>query len=207
MGESNQIQHKEAQVFPSRHAGDTVCLVSYVQGFLKHHLDKPGTRIPSRLLRGPLKYVYGMSRGNPRAAGAGGFIRNDQGAWTISFTVNLGIAKNMVAELWAFWRALHLAWEKGFSNGLMRPFQNVFISGCSDPNVQHRDSHICTPILYQWHLADTNETLCLVAKTLESLLYNMSVLAVCFTKQKEVICDAQVEICNPPLINPRGFHQ
>ena len=47
--------------------------------------------------------------GNPRNAGAGGVIRDDQGRWLKGFCANLVHASNISAEHRAIWLALKLS--------------------------------------------------------------------------------------------------
>ena len=42
----------------------------------------------------------GASTGRSRVAGAGGVIRDEMGVWKQGFCINLGIASNIIAELW-----------------------------------------------------------------------------------------------------------
>ncbi|XP_027164808.1 uncharacterized protein LOC113764959 [Coffea eugenioides] len=51
---------------------------------------------------------------SPRPAPLGGIIRDEAGHWLGGFSVGLGTASNILAELWAILRGLQLAWEKGY---------------------------------------------------------------------------------------------
>ncbi|CAL1368627.1 unnamed protein product [Linum trigynum] len=56
----------------------------------------------------------GASNGNPGPAGAGGVIRDAMGNWLGGFVVNIGTATAALAELWAIFHGLELAWKLGF---------------------------------------------------------------------------------------------
>ncbi|CAL1397774.1 unnamed protein product [Linum trigynum] len=54
--------------------------------------------------------------GNPGLAGAGGVIRDDQGSWVVGFVAQIGEATAGLAELWALFHGLNLAWSHGCLN-------------------------------------------------------------------------------------------
>ena len=56
----------------------------------------------------------GSAIGNLRLAGAGGILRDSSSGWLSSFSLNLGIATNNMAELAAVQQGLLLAWDLGF---------------------------------------------------------------------------------------------
>ena len=56
----------------------------------------------------------GSAIGNLRSAGVRGILRNSSSGWLSSFSLNLGIATNNMAELVAVRRRLLLAWDLGF---------------------------------------------------------------------------------------------
>ena len=47
-------------------------------------------------------------------AGVGGLLRDSSGSWISSFSLNVGITSNNVAELGAIRQGLKLAWDLGF---------------------------------------------------------------------------------------------
>lgn len=51
----------------------------------------------------------GAAKGNPGPAGAGGIIRNHRGFWVKGFSRKVGLATNIIAELWALRDGLKLA--------------------------------------------------------------------------------------------------
>ncbi|CAL1392167.1 unnamed protein product [Linum trigynum] len=57
--------------------------------------------------------IDGASAGNPGTAGAGGVIRDEQGRWIAGFVAKIGEATAVLAELWAFYHGLDLAWRIG----------------------------------------------------------------------------------------------
>ncbi|CAL1352415.1 unnamed protein product [Linum trigynum] len=58
--------------------------------------------------------VDGASNGNPGAAGAGGVLRDWAGNWIAGFIANFGTATAILAELWAVFHGLEMAWKKGY---------------------------------------------------------------------------------------------
>ncbi|KAJ8768782.1 hypothetical protein K2173_023686 [Erythroxylum novogranatense] len=58
----------------------------------------------------------GSSCGNPRAATAGGLLRDASGRWIVGFGANVGFCSAWHAELWAVFYGLHLAWAFGYSS-------------------------------------------------------------------------------------------
>ncbi|KAI5352942.1 hypothetical protein L3X38_005834 [Prunus dulcis] len=46
--------------------------------------------------------------------GVGGLLRDHNGNWIKSFSVNLGVGSVIEAKLWGIFWGLHLAWEAGF---------------------------------------------------------------------------------------------
>ncbi|CAL1397034.1 unnamed protein product [Linum trigynum] len=58
--------------------------------------------------------VDGASNGNPGAAGAGGVLRDGTGNWIAGFLANFGTATAILAELWAVFHGLDMAWKKGY---------------------------------------------------------------------------------------------
>ncbi|CAL1399133.1 unnamed protein product [Linum trigynum] len=57
--------------------------------------------------------IDGASCGNPGQAGAGGLLRDASGKWIAGFTASIGSATAALAELWAFYYGLDLAWKEG----------------------------------------------------------------------------------------------
>lgn len=55
-----------------------------------------------------------MSLSNPRKVGVGGILHNSSGLWISGFSLNLGIATNNIAKLWAIRQGLLLVWYLGF---------------------------------------------------------------------------------------------
>ncbi|CAL1391272.1 unnamed protein product [Linum trigynum] len=55
----------------------------------------------------------GASNGNPGLAGAGGVLRDEAGQWISGFVAKIGEASAVLAELWAFYYGLELAWKAG----------------------------------------------------------------------------------------------
>lgn len=54
----------------------------------------------------------GSSLGNPRLVGGGGVIRDWTGRWIVGFSSKIGIASNLMAELWAIQDGLMLCVDK-----------------------------------------------------------------------------------------------
>lgn len=59
-------------------------------------------------------HTDGAAKGNPGAAGAGGFLRQSSGNWLIGFMAHLGLCSNVAAELHAIRIGLQLAWDEGY---------------------------------------------------------------------------------------------
>ncbi|CAL1390513.1 unnamed protein product [Linum trigynum] len=57
--------------------------------------------------------IDGASCGNPGPAGTGGCIRDSSGKWITGFVGNIGSATAALAELWAFFHGLEIAWTRG----------------------------------------------------------------------------------------------
>ncbi|CAL1362249.1 unnamed protein product [Linum trigynum] len=57
--------------------------------------------------------VDGASCGNPGPAGTGGCIRDSSGRWVSGFVGNIGTASAALAELWAVFHGLEVAWNTG----------------------------------------------------------------------------------------------
>ncbi|GLT67725.1 hypothetical protein SLA2020_400120 [Shorea laevis] len=58
--------------------------------------------------------VDGSTRGTPGESAAGGLCRDSNGDWIFGFTQHLGMGYAIRAELFAIWKGLTLAWEKGY---------------------------------------------------------------------------------------------
>ncbi|KAE8682343.1 hypothetical protein F3Y22_tig00111254pilonHSYRG00088 [Hibiscus syriacus] len=56
----------------------------------------------------------GASQGNPGVAGAGGLLRDENGAWVMGFAAHLRICTNVAAKLFAIRMGLSLAWKYGY---------------------------------------------------------------------------------------------
>lgn len=52
-----------------------------------------------------------MAFGNLGSVGGGGLIRNDQCVWFFGFSINFGCTISLVAELWAIWQGIQIAWN------------------------------------------------------------------------------------------------
>ncbi|CAL1402102.1 unnamed protein product [Linum trigynum] len=57
--------------------------------------------------------IDGASNGNPGPAGAGGVLRDGVGHWIVGFVAMIGEAPAALAELWAFFHGLDIAWKSG----------------------------------------------------------------------------------------------
>ena len=76
--------------------------------------------IPIKWLKSPIGWMKlntnGAFLGNPRAAGAGGLIRNSSGEWVKGFARSVGFATSITAEFWALRDGLILASQMGLQN-------------------------------------------------------------------------------------------
>ncbi|GLT78653.1 hypothetical protein SLA2020_501810 [Shorea laevis] len=101
------------------------------EGMLRFHLAKAGYFLNRNPPTGTLRYeqlvgwekpppgyvkinVDGSARGTPGASAAGGVCRDSNGDWCFGFTQQLGMGIAIRAELYALWKGLQLAWEKGY---------------------------------------------------------------------------------------------
>ncbi|PKI47771.1 hypothetical protein CRG98_031904 [Punica granatum] len=57
--------------------------------------------------------IDGAAKGSLGMAGAGGFLRDDQGRWIGGFAQNIGVASVITTEMWGVRMGLALAWESG----------------------------------------------------------------------------------------------
>ncbi|CAL1358711.1 unnamed protein product [Linum trigynum] len=58
--------------------------------------------------------IDGASNGNPGMAGVGGVLRDSMGHWIVGFMAKIGEATAALAELWAFYHGLDIAWKSGY---------------------------------------------------------------------------------------------
>ncbi|CAL1375172.1 unnamed protein product [Linum trigynum] len=71
--------------------------------------------------------VDGASAGNPGQAGAGGLIRDEHGRWQAGFVAMIGEATAALAELWALFHGLNLAWKFRCTNLLIETDSQLVI--------------------------------------------------------------------------------
>lgn len=57
---------------------------------------------------------FGSSLGNQGQSGCGGLLRDSNGIWIVGFSLHVGFATNMVAELSGMRQELQLAWELSY---------------------------------------------------------------------------------------------
>ena len=69
----------------------------------------------------------GAMKASCQVAAAGGILRNDQGNWLVGFAMNLGNYSALVAEIWGAWKALNLAWKKGYRKIILEMDSKVAI--------------------------------------------------------------------------------
>ena len=56
------------------------------------------------------------SKGNSSMVGSGGGVRNHLGSWVGGFVLNVDFGTSVLAEVWATFHGLSLAWKLGYPN-------------------------------------------------------------------------------------------
>lgn len=62
----------------------------------------------------------GACKGNPGIADCGGVLRDHHGTWIKGFTYNMGVCTAFIAELWAVYRGLRMAWDTGCTRVMLK---------------------------------------------------------------------------------------
>ncbi|GMP59729.1 hypothetical protein CsSME_00022890 [Camellia sinensis var. sinensis] len=60
--------------------------------------------------------IGGSTKGDPGEGGFGGLIRDERGMWLVGYYGKLGVCTSLEAELWAIYRGLAIAFEKGYKD-------------------------------------------------------------------------------------------
>ncbi|GLJ29202.1 hypothetical protein SUGI_0575960 [Cryptomeria japonica] len=77
----------------------------------------------------------GAAKGNPRQAGYGGIIRNDEGSILGCIAGNMGIATNNEVEAWAMARGIKLCVEQGYNMVEVEGDSQIIINAVMQQNI------------------------------------------------------------------------
>lgn len=73
--------------------------------------------------------VVGRSKWNLGVSGASGIISDESGNWILGYILNLRNQLGLAAELWAVFKGLMLAWDRGFRKVLVES-ESIVAVGC-----------------------------------------------------------------------------